>query len=176
MKNSRKNFVILLLVLTLSVLIPVTFFVYRESEEIKTEMSFTKKQNDSIQNALLSKNKELIDLLTKVQKEINLLRETGNQEIDGIIHDNKPITLEELIEITNRFETENANLKMKATRDSLKIERLNNILSQLEKDKVISKKEKGSYSYRQITKLDSLYDSSLQELDKTKTDLNARNT
>lgn len=175
MKNSRKNSLILLLVFGLSVLVGVMLFVYRENEELKTEMSLSKKQNDSIQSALLNKNKELIHLLNKVQKDILSLK-GSNQQIDGIIHANKPISLEELINITNKFENENVALREEISNDSLRIERLNSILNQLEKDKVINRNKKGSFSYRQITKVDSLYDASKEELAKVKTELKARNT
>ena len=67
-------------------------------------------------------------------------------------------------------------LHTKNYNDSLKIERLNSILNQLEKDKVINRTKKGSFTYRQITKVDSLYNASLDELSKTKTELKARNT
>lgn len=175
MKNSRKNLVILLLIFCLSILLGVMIFVYRENEELKTEITSSIKQNDSIQNTLLNKNKKLIELSNKIQKEITSLK-GSNSHIDGIIHDNKPISLEELINITNKFENENVMLHTKIYNDSLKIERLNSILNQLEKDKVINRTKKGSFTYRQITKVDSLYNASLDELSKTKTELKARNT
>lgn len=176
MKNSSKNSLILLLIFALSILVAIMFFVYQENKELKTEIVMSKKQNDSIQNTLLNKNRELITLLSKEQEEINSLKDSNSQQIDGIIHDNKPITLEELINITNRFENENTRLRIQISNDSSRIKRLNSILSQLEKDKVISQTKKGSYSYRQITKIDSLYDNSKEELSKVKTELKASNT
>ena len=175
MRNSRKNFIVLLLVFCLSITLGVALFVYRENEELKTEISLSKKQNDSIQNGLLNKNKKLIQLSNKIREEINSIK-GSDQQIDGIIHDNKPISLEELINITNKFENENVILHAKAYNDSLRIDRLKSILNQLEKDKVINRNKEGSYSYRQITKVDSLYNASLDELSKTKTELKARNT
>jgi hypothetical protein len=176
MKNSRKNSLILLLIFSLSILVAIMFFIYRENKELKVEVSLSNKQNDSIQNTLLNKNKDLITLLSKSQKEINSLKNSNSQQIDGIIHDKKPITLEELINITNKFENENNVLRTKVFNDSSRIERLNSILNQLEKDKVIDRTKKGSYTYRQITKVDSLYDNSREELSKLKTELKASNT
>lgn len=176
MKNSQKNLFIVILVFAFSIVSAIALFFYFQSKDLSSEISQAKKQNDVIQKRLFKKNSELIALITKTQNEIDSIRGRDIKKIDGIIHYGKPITLERLIDITNRYENENFSLKNKISEDSLKIERLNKVLNQLEKDKVISREKKGSISYRQVTKLDSLYDSSFKELNQIKTELKAKNT
>lgn len=176
MKNNKKNLFILILVFAFSIVSTIALYFYFQSKDFSSEIYHSKKENDSIQKRILSKNSELIDLIKKTQSEIDSLKGKDSQTIDGIIHYGKPITLEKLIEITNSYENENISLKNKIIGDSLKIERLNKILNQLEKDKIINREKKGSISYRQVSKLDSLYDSSIEELNQIKTELKAKNT
>lgn len=176
MKNNRKNLFILILVFAFSIVSAIALFFYFQSKDLSSEISITKKQNEVTQKKLLIKNSELISLIKKTQNEIDSSKGRDIRRIDGIIHYGKPITLEKLIDITNRYENENFSLRNKISEDSLKIERLNKILNQLEKDKVISREKKGSITYRQVTRLDSLYDSSIKELNQVKTELKAKNT
>ncbi|KUJ62037.1 hypothetical protein AR687_10825 [Flavobacteriaceae bacterium CRH] len=176
MKNSQKNLFILILVFAFSIVSTTALFFYFQSRNYSKEIYSSKKENDSIQKRILNKNAELIVLLKKAQSEKDSLDGKGSKNIDGIIHYGKPITLEKLVEITNSYENQNMLLKDKVYNDSLKIERINKILNLLEKDKVINREKKGSISYRQVTKLDSLYESSIEELNQIKTEIKAKNS
>lgn len=175
MKNGIKNFVIFILVLILGTMVTIFFVNYREQEEYKNELEIDKKINDSLQKKNLEKNKELIDLLKKTQTELNSLKgiSSKNQSINGVLLGNKPISIEELIEIANGYKANNFQLKYKNKNDSLTIIRLNNIINQLDKDKVIRKQNNGAFTY--YPKLDSLYELKSNELSKLKTELQAKN-
>jgi hypothetical protein len=124
----------------------------------------------------LNKNDELLKLIKEIQHKSNSL--TGRSKsryIDGILLGNEPISLEYLIQIANKYQAHSIRLEGERLKDSLKITRLQNIINQLEKDKMITKNSDGSFSYRQITKVDSIYKVRVAELDKVKTDLQAKN-
>lgn len=175
MKNGIKNFVIFVLVLLLGTMATILFVNYREKEEFKNELEMNRKTNDSLQKKNLEKNKELIDLLKKNQIELNSLNgiSSKNQVIDGVLLGNKPISIEELIKIANNYQDNNFQLKNKSKNDSLTIIRLNDIINQLDKDKVIRKQNNGKFTY--YPKLDSLYETKSNELSKLKTELQAKN-
>ncbi|KFF06072.1 hypothetical protein [Flavobacterium reichenbachii] len=174
MKNEIKIFIILILVLLLGITATMLFFNYRENEHLSTELYSNKKTNDSIQIKLLKKNEELIKLLKESKAKINSSEGTStNQLIDGILIGDKPISIEELIKIANNYQDNNIFLKNKTANDSLTILRLNRIINQLDRDKVITKHEDGEVSYR--PKIDSLYKLKISELQKAKGDLQAKN-
>lgn len=175
MKNGIKNFVIFILVLLLGIMATIFFVNYRENEDLKNELKVNKKINDSLQKNSLEKNKELIDLLKKTQIELNSQNgiSSNNQVIDGVLLGNKPISIEELIKIANEYQDDNFILKNKNLKDSLNIVRLNNIINQLDKDKVITKQKNGEVRY--YPKLDSLYEIKVTELSKLKSELQAKN-
>lgn len=175
MKNEIKIFIILMLVLLLGITSTMLFFNYREKEHFSVELNSTKKINDSIQEKLLKKNEELIKLLKEAQIEINSNKNLSskNQAIDGILLGDKPISIEDLIKIANKYQDKNILLRNKTFNDSLTIRRLNRIINQLDKDKVITKKEDGEVSYR--PKIESLYELKVTELYKLKSELQAKN-
>lgn len=175
MKNSTKNFLILMLLLVLGITSAIIFTQFNENVDLLNEIHINKKQNDSVQKKILSKNDELIYLLKINQKEINSLKGLStDKQIDGILLGNKPISVEELIEIANKYQNEKNFLKAKVKDDSLTIQYYVKLISQLEKDKVLNKDKKGTITY--TNNLDSLYKIKVVELNKTKTELKAKNT
>lgn len=173
MKNEVKSFLILILFLLLGISATMLFINYRDKEHYKKEMYLSKKENDSAQKSLLKRNEELIKLLKESQLQINSNKgiSSDNKAIDGIFLGKKPISLEELIKIANKYQDNNIILKNKAINDSLTIVRLNRIINQLHKDKVITKEKNGEVSYR--PNVDSLYSMKVDELQKVKLDLQA---
>lgn len=176
MRSDIKSFVILFLVLLLSITTTMLFVNYRENRNFRRESQISKKINDSVQNKLLNKNDDLLKLIKEIQHNSDSLNgQSKNKYIDGILLGNEPISLKELIQLANKYQTQSIRLIGERFKDSLKIKRLQNIISQLERDKMITKNNDGSYSYRPITKVDSIYKAKVAELDKVKTDLQAKN-
>lgn len=164
-----------MLLLVLGITSAIIFTQFNENVDLLNEIHINKKQNDSVQKKILSKNDELIYLLKINQKEINSLKGLStDKQIDGILLGNKPISVEELIEIANKYQNEKNFLKAKVKDDSLTIQYYVKLISQLEKDKVLNKDKKGTITY--TNNLDSLYKIKVVELNKTKTELKAKNT
>jgi hypothetical protein len=164
MKNEMKSFVILILMLLLGITATMLFLNYREKESLSEELYLNKKANDSIQKKLLKRNQEVIELLQDLQSKTTTAKgsTSKNQVVDGILLGKKPISIEQLIEIANKYQDENILLKVKAQNDSLTIRRLNRIINLLDKEMVITKGKDGEISYH--PKIDSLYKLKVSEL------------
>jgi hypothetical protein len=177
MKNKIKNLVIIILVLLLGIAGTIVFINYRENINLEKELYSNKKINDSIQNNFLRKNKELIKLVRETQVEIDSIKGVSSKikSIDGILLGDKPISIGQLIDIANKYQESNIVLKNKIRSDSLTINRLKKIIDQLERDKILIRDKDGILSYRQTTKIDSLYNVSIFELQKAKSELQAKN-
>lgn len=173
MRNNIKNIVIILLILLLGLICSILFVCYQENKNLNEEI----KKGKTIQNKLLFRNEVLIKLIKEAQIEIDSIKgqSSKSKKIDGILLGNDPISIEQLINIANKYQNDNIVLKNKFIKDSLSLDRLNKIIEQLEKDKVLNRDKKGGLSYRQVTKLDSIYDLRVSELYKKESELEARN-
>ncbi|AXB58446.1 hypothetical protein [Flavobacterium fluviale] len=175
MKNTAKNFLILILLLVLGIACTIIFVEFNENKDLSKEININKRENDSIQKKLLSKNEELIYLLKINQKEIYSLKGMStDRNIDGILLGNKSISLEELIDIANKYQNEKNKLQVRVKNDSSTIQYYIKLLNQLEKDKVLKSDKKGTITY--TNNIDSLYKMKTLELSKVKVELQAKNT
>ncbi|GIJ95067.1 hypothetical protein [Capnocytophaga stomatis] len=136
MESNRKNIIILILVLLLSIVLTDLFLQQKQNDIFRTEISEVKYQRDSIKQSLLKRNKELLLLLEEYQEKI--IKNNKLQKIDGITLGNKPISLEELIDIANENQKKYYEQRIQNAIDSLTINRFNRIIEQLKKNKIIT--------------------------------------
>ena len=179
MGNKAKTILIFSLIILLSIVSTVMLFNIRENAELKKELNSSKNYTDSLQHNFLSKNKELIAIINLVQHQKDSIGKKSASEgtsIDGVLIGNKPVSLDEFINIANKYMHENFMLKNKSRVDSFSIERYKRIIAQLDRDKVIEQDEKGSISYRKMSVIDSNINSLEADIKKLKFEVASKNT
>lgn len=155
MKNSFYKYLSIALLLFLVI---STSLYIEKSESYDYLNKVTSDKNDSIVKTANHKYKEILEINKKLQEKYN--RPGGNQDIDGVSYNNKKISLEDLIELSNSLLQENSKLQQRIQNDSVLLRNHRDMFNQIEKRNLAKIKSDNGFiteiSY-ELNKSDSLY-------------------
>ncbi|NIJ46596.1 hypothetical protein FHR24_003086 [Wenyingzhuangia heitensis] len=173
----NKNIVIFLLILVLSLFSIIIFFSYKENDFLEKEILVNIKENDSLQNKLFESNKKLLEVYKKNKKEIDSIKNEKYSNINvisGVTLNDKPISIDEVIQITNKSLDENDKLKKQKLKDSLLIDYYKKVIHELEEKGVLWEKNNRFY-FDNKQAIDSIRKAKLNEISNLEYELKAKN-